>query len=390
MNSFHIKKLKQINLDKMLTAFPLAAKNMIETGDTRILENVNDRQKIILENIKYDLKLTVAWKDKEENFLSFCNQMQPFFEKPLIKALLYWINEDSKYIKRLIKVELSNLEKETENIKTENPALSLLSNLYYKEEVVLSDVEGVWTEVREDLEINYQTVSLQDTSKFDDIYTKILNGINTQDHFKRAEGIILGGIIVKYLYETFIYIRDIYYKLEKDHSLDIDKLFEKELDFFALFDVKEPKIITKKWNKIDGSYLKDDYFHSDMDLDKADVKKFLNFLSTEKNNAGQPFLNENEVIELIGIGFKIPQNGIPTQKFTLNINSKEIGKIYGCFHRLWTEKASAKNAGSEFWCAYLHTYFTNYKHKPVILMKNSFRAKSQSDIGFLIKNYLPD
>jgi hypothetical protein len=148
--------------------------------------------------------------------------------------------------------------------------------------------------------------------------------------------------------------------------------------------------VKKKWEKIDGSYFRDNYFHSDMDLGKADVKKFLNFLCRESNNAGQPFLHENEVIELIGIGFKIPQSGIPTQKFTLNINSKEIGKIYGCFHKLWQWAAIANNKGREFWCAYLHTYFTNFESTTVQLMLNSFRGKKPDYIGFQIKNYLPD
>ena len=104
-----------------------------------------------------------------------------------------------------------------------------------------------------------------------------------------------------------------------------------------------------------------DFERGNSKLKKHQIRRSFTYLSNTLNGQKKPFLSEDDVKILQKIGLRLPISGNPQKVFTLNMNNKEKGIIYGFFYVLWQNNGDVTKRGiQKQYAEYIKTYFSNF------------------------------
>lgn len=388
MNTFHLKKLKQIDTDKWFRTFPQVNVEL-QKIEPKSYANLQDEVWLKLAGIRNQLDLCVTHDEKRQIFHRFFAEARLLLEDSVACYLLRWALGDVKYLQKFTRKQLEEMLSTDKETGTKTVITTIFEDLFERQELELANIDRLVTEIKGSANSNIETSN--------DFGNLMLQNLLKSESIEQM-GIRSGyfTVFVHLVYQAFLFTKRIYTLLEENPKSDTNELFGEDITFFKEVEKelsKHPTLLDKmeKWVKLKGSYLQNGYFIYESDFTTKDVRNFLLFLYEQKSHLNnKPFLSKDEVEELIEIGFKVPQNGKVSKKYNLNVGEKEIGRITGCFHRFWDRtKIDNKNIGVDFWCAYLITYFDYFKDKNLAQMKNNFRTKSKQEIGFDIELYLP-
>ena len=389
MSNFRITKLKQVSLEKLMTSFPLAVKELNRAEAKDYFEYVVNEMDLILEQFRLELKHRVLWKEKRKFLKSLFDGLKLFFDKPFIQYIYLWIDGDIRYMKKAVKAYIPKIETHSENQDFINPVDLLVKTLFEKEELlldsILPSIEFLDEEITKELDevgINVNHV------KIDEMYAKVLQLITKEnDAYGKSIAVVFSGVIVSEIYRIFNVMKNIYYELEKDHSQDIDMLFDKIKSIHP--PILEKLTLKLGFDTLDVEQKEVSYKVIAGNFKSNEVIDFFSFLYKEKNRTDSTYMDKKDYEKLMKYGLT-ELNEKPLKQFRLRTDDRKTLSVFYHMIYIFFDKHSDSKLDKDPICKFFQLNFSNFNKTQLSNFKGSVDKNKPKTLFFNIDNYLPD